>query len=320
MRTTTAWTAARARAVDLLAGEDGIVVGVAVDHRDSLQVALERRGLPRPAPEKLCDLKLRIASVLAPAASVVLLDPEYSAAQALAAGVIPRGTALAIALEAQGYGDAGDLRRTSFLPGWTPRKAAALGAAGCKLLLPYRPDLAEQAGPQDDVVRAAVRQCREAGVALVLEPIIYSRAGEALPAEAFEELVVGGARRLAALEPDILKLQYPGSAAACERLDEACGPEVPWVLLGGGAAADELEAQIEDACGAGACGFIVGRTLFDAGLLSDEAQSLRALREVSLPMLERLAAAARRRAAPWRARIGAVPSPPLDWWREPAPS
>ncbi|HEY6757862.1 MAG TPA: hypothetical protein VI318_00150 [Baekduia sp.] len=309
------WTAARARAVDQIAGDDGVVVGAAVDHRDSLSVALRRRGLPDPSPEQLTELKVRVARELAPVASVILLDAEFSAAQALAAGAVPRSTGLVVPLEAQGYGDGGDVRRTSFLPGWDPAKAAALGACGCKLLLPYRPDVPEQRGHQDAVVEEAVAACRAAGVALVLEPIVYARDGEDLLPERFSELVVETARRLSALGPEILKLQYPGSAAACADLDRACGPDVPWVLLGGGADAGALTAQIEEACAAGASGFIVGRTVFDPGLVAGTDASVRALREESVPMFARLAAAAREHARPWRERVGAIPVPPLGWYR-----
>lgn len=311
-----AWTAANARAVDRIAGAGGVVVGVAVDHRDAMTVALERRGLPAPTAAELTELKLRVARVLAPAASVILLDAEYAAAHALAAGAVPPSTALVVPLEAQGYGDDGDVRRTTFLPGWSAAKAAHLGAAGCKLLLPYRPDVEEQRRPQEDVVRAAVEGCRSAGVALVLEPIVYARAGERLEPERFGELVVHTAERLAPLGPEILKLQYPGSADGCRALDAACGPQVPWVLLGGGADAGALERQIADACAAGASGFIVGRTLFDPALVADARESEAALERESLPMLARFAAAARRHARPWRERIGPVPAPPAGWYRD----
>jgi tagatose-1,6-bisphosphate aldolase len=280
-----------------------------------MTVAMRARGLADPAPWDLTALKLRVAEVLSPAASVMLLDAEYSAAQALAAGAIPGDTALVVPLEAQGYGDGGSIRRTSFLPGWDPAHAAALGASGCKLLLPYRPDIPEQRGPQDDVVAEAAEACRRAGVALVLEPIVYARPDEELPSGRFAELVVETATHLAALRPEILKLQYPGSLQACGDVDRACGPEVPWVLLGGGADAGALEQQIADACASGASGFIVGRTLFDAGLVADAAESEAALREVSVPMFERLAEVARRHASPWRERIGAVPVPPHEWYR-----
>jgi tagatose 1,6-diphosphate aldolase len=290
-------------------------VGAAVDHRDSLTLAMRKRGLPDPSPERLTELKLRVARALAPAATVLLLDAEYSAAQALAAGAIPGDTALVVPLEAQGYGDVADVRRTSFLPGWDPAAAAALGASGCKLLLPYRPDLPEQRDHQDAVAAAAADGCHAAGIALVLEPIVYPRAGEELDGGRFAELVVRTAERLRELGPDILKLQYPGDAGACAAVDRACGPSVPWVLLGGGADAATLEGQIADACAAGASGFIVGRTLFDAALVADDAASEAELRDRSRPLLERLGASARRAATPWRERVGALPEPPLGWYR-----
>jgi tagatose 1,6-diphosphate aldolase len=294
-------TPAGARRLDQLGGADGIVVGAAVDHRDSLRTAFAAKGLPEPDDAQLTDLKVRVARALAPAATVVLLDAEYGAAQALAAGALPGTTALAVPLEAQGYDDASP--RTTFLPGWSAAQAARLGATACKLLLPYRPGDAEQAAAQDEVVRTAVAACRDAGVALVLEPIVPA------PGD-----VVAGARRLAALEPDVLKVQYPGSAEACRELDEACGPSIPWVLLGGGADAAALEQRIVDACSAGASGFIVGRTLWEDALTADPDESQRALETVSRPRLERLAALAREYATPWRERVGVVEPPARDWY------
>lgn len=300
------WTPARARKLDEIAGPDGIIVGAAVDHRDSLQRALSRKGLLPPSAEGLSALKVRITRALSPAATVFLLDAEYAAAQALAAGALPGDVALVVPLEAQGYADVEGSPQTTFLPGWSPLQCARLGAAGCKLLLPYRTDDPNQAARQDDVVRAALEGCRSAGVALVLEPIVYGDA----ESSRFGELVVEGAARLAALGPDVLKVQYPGSVGACVALDAACGPEVPWVLLGGGADGPALERQIGEACAAGASGFIVGRTLWDAALVADEAVARARLTDVSLPLFERLAAVAREHATPWRERVGEIAAPP----------
>ena len=299
------WGPARARRLDELAGPDGVIVGAAVDHRDSLRVALAKVGRA-PTDEGLSELKLAIAKALSGAATVVLLDAEYSAAQALAAGVLPGDVALAVALEAQGYGDLDEKTETTFLENWTAGDAARLGASACKLLLPFRADIEVQAHRQEAVVREAVAACDRAGVALVLEPIVYDVSDPGR----FAELVVAGAERLAGLSPDILKVQYPGSADACRALDAACGPAVPWVLLGGGADESILGAQIADACQAGASGFIVGRTLWNNVVrLEDPIARTTELYATSVPLLQRLATVARECATPWRSRVGVIAAP-----------
>jgi tagatose 1,6-diphosphate aldolase len=305
----------RARALDQLATPGGVIVGAAIDHRDSLQAALATRGIDLD-PAGVTNLKLRVTAALAPSASMVLLDPEYAAAQAIAAGVLPGSTGLAVPLEGMGYGDVSSLSETVLMDDWSPAQARRLGAAGAKLLLPYRVDDPEQAARQDAVVRGALGGCRAAGLALIVEPIVYRRGSEERAGgDRFGELVIAGARRLAGLEPDILKLQYPGSADACRELDAACGRLIPWVLLGGGADAGTLRGQIEDACRAGASGFIVGRTLFEAALVADAGESERALRDRCVPLLDELRGLAERLATPWRDRVGAIPLPDHGWYR-----
>ena len=100
---------------------------------------------------------------------------------------------------------------TTFLPGFSPALARVLGAAACKLLLPYRPDHEASAARQDEVVREAVAGCHAEGLALILEPIAYALPGETPEAfaAAFPSLVVASAERLQALGPDILKVQFP---------------------------------------------------------------------------------------------------------------
>jgi len=192
-------SAQRARALDRLCSPTGVIAGAAVDHRDSLQAALAKRGLELD-DAGVTELKLRVAAALAPVATLILLDAELSAAQAIAAGVLPGATALVVPLEAMGYGDVAKVEVTAFLDGWSAAKARRLGASGAKLLLPYRADVADQATRQEDVVRTAVAACREVGLALIVEPIVYKREGEERAGEdRYAELVVEGARRLAAL-------------------------------------------------------------------------------------------------------------------------
>jgi len=301
MTTDTTPTTGQIRALDELAGPDGLIVGAAADHRDSLHRTLAARGIELDH-DGVVELKLRILRALAPCATMVLIDVEHGAERALAEGVVPGDTGVAIPLEAQGYGGLHEIAQTELLGDVDPARVRRLGGCAAKLLLPYRIDEADQAARQDAVVEGVARACREAGVALVLEPVAYARPGETRAgAERFGELVVDGARRLAAFGPTVLKVQHPGSRAACMAMDEACG-SIPWVLLGGGEPPEVLLAQVEDACRAGASGAIVGRTLFDEAVTADPAAAERALQEVSLPLLERLSGVVQEYGRPWRQR------------------
>jgi tagatose-1,6-bisphosphate aldolase len=251
--------------IDRIAYPSGAVCGLALDHRDSLRVAARTRDYPEDSAS-LRSLKTEIARGLAPAASVVLLDTELGID---AMAELDR-TPLVIPLEAQGYETVGKGRLTTLLSDIDPGRAAALGAVGCKLLLPYRPDLADAARKQEETTAAVIAACLAAGVISIIEPLVYGEV-PALGAK-----VVETAKRLARLGPTLLKLQYPGDAYDCARLTDVCGV-VPWVLLGGGTNEETFLAQLHDACTAGARGYIVGRTAWDTALVTDAEARERAI-------------------------------------------
>jgi sulfofructosephosphate aldolase len=274
-----------------LAADDGLIVGAAADHRDSLRSELARRGL-HVTDEEVADAKARIAEALAPVATLLLLDVELGAPAAIARGAIANGPPLVLPLENQGYGDVASVDETTLMEDFSPARAVDMGAAGCKLLLPFRVDRADQAARQERVAARCAEACRAAGIPLVLEPIVYRQTGEDLAPERYAELVVAGAARLAALDPGILKLQYPGSPEGCRALHEASAGSC-WVLLGGGADEATLVGQVREACAAGAQGFVVGRTLWVDALVADADERRRRIAETVRPRLERLAAAVR---------------------------
>jgi tagatose 1,6-diphosphate aldolase len=297
----------------------GVFALVAVDHRDSLRVAFEGRGVAAPEGAAVGALKAEIVAALAPAATGVLIDAEHGASVlADGAGGAP---AVVMPLEAQGYADADSGRVTTFLPGWGPGEALVAGADGCKLLLPFRADHEASAGPQLEVVQAAVERCHAAGLPLVLEPIVHRLEGEdeAAHTAAFPGLVVAGAERLVRLGPDIMKVQFPraGDADAerewCARLDATCGA-TPWVLLGGGAAHETFAAQVEAACRAGASGYIVGRTAWEGAVTADAAERRRWLEDVGAPRLRAVRERAVALARPFTSRVPAIAAYPPDWY------
>ena len=272
--------------IERIADARGVVVGLALDHRDSLRTAAARRGVATD-PATLRALKADVTAALAGDASVVLLDDELGG-DAIAR--LPRGTALVMPLEEQGYESVGDGRVTTLLPDFPPARARERGAVACKLLLPYHPEHAEASRRQEDVTLRAREACSAAGLGLVLEPIVYGAEGAS-----FALCVIETARRLAKLRPDVLKLQFPAGSpdegAACRAMTDACG-DIPWVLLGGGADARTFLRQLATAMAAGARGFIAGRTLWDAALVMDARERQRALAEVCLPLLREAAGVA----------------------------
>ena len=75
----------------------GTFTCLALDHRQNLSHALNPQSpvtVPDPA---VTDFKLEVTAALAGGATAVLLDPEYSALQAVAAGIIPKNKGLVTA-------------------------------------------------------------------------------------------------------------------------------------------------------------------------------------------------------------------------------
>jgi tagatose-1,6-bisphosphate aldolase len=292
----------RRRRLLRLAGSNGIVAGIAIDHRDSLRVVLDRDGLAGIGDDGLRELKLRLAEVLAPAATAVMIDAELGSL-ALEAGVIPPSVGLIMPLEAQGYESGGDQRVTTLLAGFSPLAAVRSGADACKLLLPYRADDEVTSARQDELVRSTAAACHDLALPLVVEPVPYPRSTESARgyAAGYEHLVRGAVRRLQPLGPDLLKLPFPlpdvtavtesDALAACRALDEACAG-TPWVLLGAGVDTETFLDQIRLAGAGGASGFLAGRGIWGPALRADAGETRSLATRISLPAFEQCRAAA----------------------------
>src|SRR5512145_2330470 len=87
------------RGLQQISSERGTITALALDHRQNLRKA-------NPAfvnDEALSCFKLDVTSALASHATAVLLDPEVSAAQAIAEHAIPSNIGLVVAIESTGY-------------------------------------------------------------------------------------------------------------------------------------------------------------------------------------------------------------------------
>jgi len=276
----------------------GVFSILAIDHRNNLRRALNPADPAAVSDEALVAFKQAVVAALAPAASAVLVDPEYGAAPVIAAGVLPGATGLLLALERTGYTGERTARVSGLLPGWDAQRAVRSGADGVKLLVYYHPD-APTAPQIEALVRQVAASCQEAEIPLFLEPLSYS-ADPAQPRLAPQErrrVVVETARRLTAIPGvDVLKAEFPldsGDAPrrGCERVGgdsgdaprrggermeaipdeavwlEACrelseASRVPWVLLSGGVDFQTYLHQAAAAARAGASGVAVGRAVW----------------------------------------------------------
>ena len=250
----------------------GVFSILAIDHRNNLRRALNPADPAAVSDEALVAFKQAVVAALAPAASAVLVDPEYGVAPVIAAGVLPGATGLILALERTGYTGERTARVSGLLPGWDAQRAVRSGADGVKLLVYYHPD-APTAPQIEALVRQVAASCQEAEIPLFLEPLSYS-ADPAQPRLAPQErrrVVVETARRLTAIPGvDVLKAEFPldvqsipdeaGWLEACRELSEAS--QVPWVLLSGGADFQTYLHQAAAAARAGASGVAVGRAVW----------------------------------------------------------
>jgi tagatose 1,6-diphosphate aldolase len=288
-----------------LADDHGVVVGLALDHRDSFRAALDQRGLTGMTAPAIAAVKTALVGAFAPQASAFMLDEELGM-EALREGAVPARIGLIMPLEAQGYELLGDSRTTSLLADFSPEAAMALGADACKVLLPIRPDLREPLAAQLELVARSVEAAHAVALPLVVEPTVYRLTSESEGdyRSRFTSLVLEAVGSVARLGPDLLKVQFPvidlegasrdlaGSEEACRELDDATAG-TPWVLLGAGVPPATFSAQLRVAGPAGASGFLVGRTIWFDALSADPAEAARLARDIGRPRFDEFRAIAR---------------------------
>jgi tagatose-1,6-bisphosphate aldolase len=308
------------RGLQQIASPRGTFTALALDHRQNLRRALNPEN-PSSVPDaELTRFKLDVTSALASEATAVLLDPEYSAAQAVAAGLIPNETGLVVALESTGYTGGATARHAQFLPGWSVEKAKRMGAAAVKLLVYYHPD-SPTAKEIETFVKQVADDCRKLDLVLMLEPLSYSLAEDRILASDEKRQVVGEtARRLTPLGADVLKAEFPldladpdptGWETACAEISSAS--TLPWILLSAAVDYETYLRQVTAACNAGASGIAVGRAVWQEALSMSGAERVDFLHTVARERLARLSSLCRALAKPLTGFYSAEVT--ADWYK-----
>lgn len=295
---------------------------LALDHRQNLRRALRPSDPASVNDDELTRFKLEVTAALADLPTAVLLDPEFSAAQAVARGVLPGWSGLIVAVESTGYTGEPNARQSQVLPGWSVEKAKRMGASMVKLLVYYHPEARTSAGVEAFVSQVAA-DCQKYDLALMLEPLAYSPQGNGkLSSGEKRSIVVETARRLTPLGIDVLKAEFPLDSSvdqdegawkqACAEISSASC--VPWILLSAAVDYEIYQRQMEAACRAGASGIAVGRAVWQEAVGADSRERASFLMKVARPRLEHLSARCTELGRPWTDFYGPGEIAP-DWYK-----
>jgi tagatose-1,6-bisphosphate aldolase len=320
-------TIGKLRGLRQITTPEGLVIILALDHRNSLFKLL---GIKEGAPgfyDTLSSFKRLILAELLPYASAALLDPQYSAADAISSGALPGSKGLIVALERSGYMGDSTARRTEVLPGWSVAKAKRMGASAAKLLVDYNTGAGRFAELQEEMVAGIVEEARRADLALILEPVTYS-IDPAMPKDSAgfaaerPALIAETARRMGALGPDMLKLEFPYDARhdqdeaawddACRSLTEIS--PVPWAVLSAGVSYETFKRQVRVACAAGASGYVAGRSFWQDVVRQPPEDRQPFLRNVAALRMTETAEIARLHARPWTAAYAGLATAGGEGW------
>ena len=294
----------RTGTLDDIATDSHVFSIIAMDQRNTLRRMFAAVGL-EASDDDLRTAKADVARVLTPAATGLLSDPTYGVPAITQADALAPNCGLLIAAEPSERRSYQGEPRTHRDPDLNARWLLDQGGDAYKFFIQLRADRPAPGPGEPDLVGEAlavceeiIRDCRAAGVPVVIENLVYERAGEDLRGQAREDAVIEAARALNDLDIDLLKLEYPGSAEGCRRLASIL--DRPWAVLSAGVPFDQFTDIIRIATEeGGASGFIAGRSVWRevVSLVGQQRQEF--LTAVALPRLEKLIEVAEDSARPW---------------------
>jgi tagatose-1,6-bisphosphate aldolase len=297
-------TRSHTRSLDDIAAEGGTFAIVAMDQRNTLRrmfTAIGREGTDR----QLRDAKADVARVLTPLASGLLSDPTYGVPAITEADALAPTCGLLVAAEPAERRKYRDEPRTHRDPDLNAQWVTDQGGDALKFFVQLRADRPAPGAGEPDllaeglaVCQEVIDDCRAEGVPVVIENLVYSLPGQELQGQAREDAIIEAARALNDLDIDLLKLEYPGSAAGCRRL--AAVLDRPWAVLSAGVPFAEFSQAMRIAFDeGGASGFIAGRSVWREAVALDGPAREDFLATVACPRLEQLTAIAAAYARPW---------------------
>jgi tagatose-1,6-bisphosphate aldolase len=287
-----------------IASDDGVFAIIAMDQRNTLRRMFKALDIDA-SDHDLRAAKADVARALTPAATGILLDPTYGVPAVTETQALVPDCGLLVAAEPSIRDSYNGEPRTHRDAELNARWVAAQGGDAVKFLVQLRADRPNPKIGEPDLVREVLDVCREiiadcksTGLPAVIENLVYELPGEQLSGKARENAIIEAARALDKLDIDLLKLEYPGSPAACRRLADAL--HRPWAVLSAGVPFEQFSDVLKIAFDeGGASGFIAGRSIWREALPLSGVERQRFLDTVARPRLDDLVTVANQRAHPW---------------------
>ncbi len=283
---------AELRGYQQICGANGTIMVIACDQRGGIRKLLadDPAGQAKITDTILGDTKSDVVRYLAAHAPCVLLDPICAVPRVVEEGSLARDVALLIGLDASGYDtDPAGYYLSKLVPGINARRVRELGGTGGKLMVYLRSDHRGANAHNIDIIEKCVADFTGEDLLLVVEFLTYPMPGEdaAEYKAKFPSLIEGGSRICLDLGSKVLKIPYPGTAAACAAVSKMAG-EVPWSVLSAGADHATFIGQVEIAMANGASGVIAGRSLWKDCVSLDRNRQKELLQTRALPRLREI--------------------------------
>lgn len=257
--------------------ENGRIGVLAIDHRDSLRAVINPDAPDSVDRAEIVAFKRLILEELAPLATGVMLEPEYSIPE-LVDG-LPAGIGFTAALESQGYSADPSSVPTELLEGWSVEQAKASGASAAKLLAYYSESAPEHAAAQRSIVASVVAECARVGIPLLLEPLGF-------PGEPHGPGTIAAVAATMPLGATVMKVAWPGQDYLAELVNTL--QDRPWVMLSGGGPFEQYLDQVGQAVAQGCSGFMAGRAVWREVTQVPPSEQVDVLRSVAAPRLTQL--------------------------------
>jgi sulfofructosephosphate aldolase len=273
---------------------------VAVDQREALRgMFAPHQSTPVP-DSQLTQFKVDVARELSPFASALLVDQEFGIDAIINQKALAPSCGLIAAADLLVGPAGGAATDTAVDPDVDPMRMRDIGSVGLKFLVLWRND--ESPESRLKLVDEFNQLCAKSGLPSIIEVIVKPPTDSSRSFDREEELIIA-AKEASTWSADLYKAEVPfhgeGDPLAitrnAQRITEAVG--TPWVVLSNGVKAPFFADAVKACAQGGASGFLAGRAVWADIVGAPDIPA--ALREVSIPRLEKLAEIVDQYARPW---------------------